>query len=185
MRRGLDILYRASGLLAALFVVGIAAIVALQVALNTADYALSQFRGEPLGLLIPSYTDFTGYFLAASAFLALAGTFRAGQHIRVEILIGRLGARARQRAELWCLFIAFCAAAYATYYVGLLAYDAWRFGDKSTGMIPVPLWLPQSSLVFGLFVFALSLADAYARALRPGTRAEPDSDLDRASGIYG
>ena len=134
MRHGLDILYRASGFLAALFVVGIAAIVAAQVAANTSDYALALFRGEPLGLLIPSYTDFTGYFLAASAFLALAGAFRAGQHIRVGIVIDRLGARARQRAELWCIFIAFCAAAYATFYAGLLAYDAWRFGDRSTGM---------------------------------------------------
>lgn len=185
MRRGLDFLYRASGFLAALFVVGIAAIVALQVALNTADYALALFRGDPLGFLIPSYTDFTGYFLAAGAFLALTGTFRAGQHIRVEILIGRLGAGTRQRVELWCLFVAFCASSYATYYVGLLTYDAWRFGDKSTGMIPVPLWLPQSSLVLGLFVFALALADAYVQALRPKAPAVPGSDLDRASRIYG
>jgi TRAP-type C4-dicarboxylate transport system permease small subunit len=185
MRRGLDVLYRASGFLAALFVVGIAAIVALQVALNTADFALGLFRGDPLGLLIPSYTDFTGYFLAAGAFLALAGTFRAGQHIRVEIVVGRLGARARQRVELWCLFVAFCASAYATYYVGLLAYDAWRFGDKSEGMVPVPLWLPQSSLVIGLFVFALALVDAYVRALRPAAPAEPGGDLDRASRTYG
>ena len=181
MRRVLNVLYRASGGAAALFLVAIAVVVLLQVGANVVDFAVRAAGGEPPSLLVPSYADFTGYFLAASSFLALAPTFRAGEHIRVELLIGELGPARRQVAELWCLFVAFCLCAYITYYVSRLAYEAWRFGDKSEGIVPVPLWIPQSGLLLGLAVLAIALLDAYVGVLRRSTGKAPAAAGDPAT----
>ena len=52
--------------------------------LNLIDRISSLLTGQAIGLTIPSYADFTGFFLAASSFFALAHTHREGGHIRVS-----------------------------------------------------------------------------------------------------
>ena len=77
MRRLLDLIYRASGAVAALFLVAICVVVLLQVGANLIDALIKLFGGEPLGLVIPSYAEFAGFFLAGSSFFALAYTLRS------------------------------------------------------------------------------------------------------------
>lgn len=76
MRAALDFVYRAAGGLAAVFIVAIVAIVFAQVCLNLADKISVAMTGQGVGLTIPSYSDFTGFFLAGSSFLALAYALR-------------------------------------------------------------------------------------------------------------
>ena len=87
LRRALDALYRLSGALAALFLVAICAIVLLQVGANCIDKIAEWTTGAPIGLVVPSYAEFAGFFLAASSFLALAWTLRHGGHIRVSLFV--------------------------------------------------------------------------------------------------
>lgn len=97
MRRVLDTLYRAAGGLAALFILAIVVLVFAQVGLNLADKITVGLTGKGLGVTIPSYADFTGFFLAAASFLALAYTLRAGGHIRVSLVTQALGSAAATR----------------------------------------------------------------------------------------
>ena len=78
MRRSLDALYRLSGALAAVFLAGICLLVVLQVGANIIDAIIRQVSGEPLGLLVPSYAEFTGFFLVAATFFccAISGSIR-------------------------------------------------------------------------------------------------------------
>ncbi|MEI8632394.1 TRAP transporter small permease subunit [Vibrio sp. PP-XX7] len=46
--------------------------------------------GRWFGVIIPSSDDFAGFLLAASSFLGLAYTFRAGGHIRVSLFTAHL-----------------------------------------------------------------------------------------------
>ncbi|MEQ9257787.1 MAG: TRAP transporter small permease [Roseovarius sp.] len=166
MRRALDMLYRAAGGLAALFILAIVVLVFAQVCLNFADKVSAAFTGTGLGLTIPSYSDFTGFFLAASAFLALAYTLRAGGHIRVTLLTGRLSTGAARGFDVLATATALAMSAFGTWYMVLLVMESHEFGDKSSGMVSVPLWIPQLPVAFGLAILTLALADELVGLLR-------------------
>ena len=178
MRSFLDLLYRISGALAAVFMVAIAVVVLLQVTLNLADEVVRWLTGAPIGLVIPSYAEFAGFFLAASSFMALAYALRGGAHIRVTLVIQHLRPRPRRAIELWCVFLGGCLAAYFTYYTIGLVVESAAFGDKSIGIVPVPLWIPQLPLALGLLVLTIALVDEYFAILKGA-----DPIYDRADGI--
>lgn len=166
MRRTLDFIYRAAGGLAAFFILAIVGLVFAQVGLNLADKIAAGLFDSGIGLTIPSYADFTGFFLAASTFLALAYTLRAGGHIRVTLVIGRLPTGAQRGFEILAVAIALGMSAFATWYVILLVHESLAFGDRSAGMISVPLWVPQLPVALGLAVLTLALADELVGLLR-------------------
>ena len=166
MRRMLDGLYALSGWAAALSVVAIAALVAAQVSLNLADKVLGGLGLPRLGVTIPSYADFTGFFLAAASFLALAATFRAGGHIRVTLLTARLKGAAGRVVEVFAVTLAAAATLYFTWFTALLVLESRAYGDMSSGMVAVPIWIPQSAMLAGLAVLSVALIDELAGLLR-------------------
>jgi TRAP-type C4-dicarboxylate transport system permease small subunit len=177
MLRALDALYRASGLLAAVFLVAIAVVVAGQVGLNVVDAVAGWLTGTPIGLVIPSYAEFAGYFLAASSFLGLAFALRAGAHIRVTMLLDRCPGRLRRLMEAACAGIGAAMAGYAAFYTVLLSRDSFVFGDTSPGLVAVPLWLPQAAMAAGLVVLTIALIHAgFDVANGVGDTADTDED---------
>ncbi len=166
MRRSLDFIYQAAGVIAAFFILAIVVLVAAQVVLNLIDKISAGVFGTGLGLTIPSYADFTGFFLVASTFLALAYALRAGGHIRVTLLTSRLPEAARHVVEIVVVLIALGMSAYATWFVGLLVEESLAFGDRSSGMVSVPLWIPQMPVLLGLAILTLALVDELVGLLR-------------------
>src|SRR5690606_19915089 len=104
MKRLLDGLFRASGGLAAVFMVGICTLV------------VAQIVGRMMGVLVPSADEFAGYCLAASSFLALAYTLRTDSHIRVTLLLGRVPPQHRAWIEIVCVFAGLVVSLYLTYF---------------------------------------------------------------------
>jgi TRAP-type C4-dicarboxylate transport system permease small subunit len=166
MRRTLDRLYAVSGALAAVFLFAICAIAVGQVGANIWNALTKYLTGESAGWVIPSYAEIGGFFLAAATFLALAYTLRHGGHIRVTLAIRHLSGRRRRITELWCVFLAGCFSAYATFYVIRLVVDSIEFGDVSVGIVPIPLYVPQLGLAIGLVVLTVALIDEYVSILR-------------------
>ncbi len=166
MRKALNTIYLGSGVAAAIFIAGITVLVFLQVCLNLADKIYSAVFGSGLGLSIPSYSDFTGFFLAAASFLALAYTLRAGGHIRVTIITGLLPASLQRAFEAFALFVGFAMTAYATYYMFGLVHESIEFADMSSGMISIPVWVPQVPVLVGLVILTIALADELVLVLR-------------------
>ncbi|CAM5765095.1 TRAP transporter small permease [Bosea minatitlanensis] len=164
IRRTLDLLYLAAGYLAGLFLI---VIFGLMMLLSI---------GRQINLNVPSGDDFTAWSLVAMAFLGLAHTFKRGEMIRVGLLLERLHGRRRRGAELTALTVAAAFIAYFTWQAGRLAYDSWRFFDMSTGVISVPLWIPQSGMVVGLAILLVAIAEEWlivARGGRPSYEPEP------------
>ena len=159
MRRCLDTLYKASGWLAAIFIALICLLVVAQVSLNLIDRISMVLTGTAIGLTIPSYSDFTGFFLAAASFLALAHTLREGGHIRVTLVIGNFPRSVRRIVEVWCVGAAAVIALYFTWYTALLVMESYSYHDLSTGMVAVPLWIPQCGMLLGLFMLDVALLD--------------------------
>ena len=159
MRKVLNGIYLASGWLAAGCIAAICALVVLQVGLNLIDRVSTIITGTAVGLTIPSYADFTGFFLAAASFLALAHTLKQGSHIRVTLLISNLPAKVGRALEFWSISVAAAISCYFTWYTGALVRDSYMFHDLSPGMIAVPLWIPQSAMLAGLIILSLALVD--------------------------
>lgn len=161
IRKKLDSLYNAGGYLAAFFLVTICLLVVVQVSFNCIDRLSTLITGTAIGLTIPSYADFTGFFLASASFLALAYTMRNGSHIRVTLIFSNLSAPIQNVVETLCLFFAASVSLYFTAYTGYLVYESFIYNDLSSGMIAIPIWIPQSSMLLGLALLSLSLVDDF------------------------
>jgi TRAP-type C4-dicarboxylate transport system permease small subunit len=166
VRAFLNGLYRLSGGLAAASIVGICALVAAQVMLNAVDRVAALLTGEAIGMTIPSYADFTGFLLSSATFLALAYTLRMGGHIRVTLVLQNLPTRPRVAVEAWCLAAACGLSGYFAWYTAGLVRESHAFGDVSSGMVAVPLWIPQTAMLAGLIVLTIALADELQAVLR-------------------
>jgi TRAP-type C4-dicarboxylate transport system permease small subunit len=178
MRAALDWLYRVSGALAAVLLVAICIIVLLQVGANLIDKVVGWIGRTPPGLLVPSYSEFAGFFLAAASFLALAYTLRAGDHIRVSLIVHHLPPKVKRAADAWCTAVAGLLTGYFTWHAAGLVWESWRFNDLSPGIVPVPLWVPQAPLAFGLAVLTIALADDFVCLLRGGSPAFDKNERD-------
>ena len=168
MRRILDRLYTWSGYIGAGFIAAICVVVFAQVVLNAIDRVTKILTGSAIGLTIPSYSDFTGFFLTAASFFALAYALREGAHIRVTLVIQHTTGKLRQTIEFFCVLLALSVAAYFCWYTALLVFESYSYNDLSSGIIAVPIWIPQSSMVLGLAILSIALLDDLITVLRGG-----------------
>jgi TRAP-type C4-dicarboxylate transport system permease small subunit len=159
LRSSLNRLYLGGAWLAAGFIAAICLLVVCQVCLNLLDRLSGLFTGQAIGLTIPSYADFTGFFLVAASFLALAYTLKTGGHIRVSLVITNLNKKVRHLFEIWCLLLASAVAVYFSWYTFSLVRDSYKYHDLSSGMVAVPLWVPQSTMLVGLIILSIALLD--------------------------
>lgn len=155
IRRILDALYTACGILAALCLIALLGIIVLQM--------LARWSG----VTFPGATSYAGYCMAASSFLAFASALNRGAHIRVGLLLNAVG-RHRRWLELWCFAIAATAAWFLARYMMNLVMWSWKLGDVSQGQDATPLWIPQSVVAFGAVVFAIALTDHLLRIVFAG-----------------
>lgn len=148
LRRTLNGLYGLCAVLAAVCLAGIALIV------------LAGAIGRLIGVVVPSANAIAGYLVAASTFLALAPTLRSGGHIRVELFISRLGPRTRHWLEAWSLAVAMVLVGYLGYSGIEQVLNSYRFNSISPGLLPIPMWIPQSGMALGLVTMTIALADS-------------------------
>lgn len=178
MRAVLDRFYAATLWASALCLVAIAAMVLAQVLGRVLDGVLKTFGAAPAGFVILSLSEMAGYLLAATSFLALAGTLKAGAHIRVTMLLGGIGDGPRRVMELFAFAAAAAFSAYMTWWVAALAYDSWRNNEISPGLVPVQLVWPQAAMAVGLLALTIALIDEIAIIAtdgRPSFRAAEDA----------
>jgi TRAP-type C4-dicarboxylate transport system permease small subunit len=150
----LDRLYYGSGVLAALCVFGVFAVM------------LAQAFGREGGILVRGADDIVSWLCAAAAFLALGHTFRHGELVRVGLWLERLGPRARRMMELWALTVTALFAAYMLWSVSRFIYESWAFHEVAQGLIKVPIWIPQMSFLAGVAIFFVAVVDELIAVLR-------------------
>ena len=147
MRRLLDLLYDAAAYLAAFFMIGTLAMVALGIVARLGNW------------FIAGTDSYAGYCMAACGFLALAHTLKRNEHIRVTLVLEHAGPRARRALELWALAAATLLAAAFAWYSVRLTFQSWQFNDISTGNDATPLWIPQLAMGLGTLVLLVALVD--------------------------
>jgi TRAP-type C4-dicarboxylate transport system permease small subunit len=104
---------------------------------------------------------YAGYAIAATLFLALPGTLKHGDHIRVTLVMQRLSSRAQNILEYWCLAAASVLSIYLAWFSCRLVWVSFTTHDMSPSADASPLWIPQLVMVLG----CIGLAVAFLHAL--------------------
>jgi TRAP-type C4-dicarboxylate transport system permease small subunit len=185
--RVLDILYLASGIISACFMVGLLLLIVAQMIARWTSIAL------------PGTTEFAGYAMAATSFFALCHALTRGAHIRVSIILN-----ASEFLKRWLdVFAVFGAAVIATYFAryaikanifsemlndrtqGQDQIPEWtvillslpsrglsEWGDamasSSSKLVYTPIWIPQLTMSIGTVLLAIALWDSLYRMLVTG-----------------
>ncbi|MCM3562040.1 MAG: TRAP transporter small permease [Hydrogenophaga sp.] len=154
MRKALDGLYLGAGWLAALFMIGVLAMVLLSIVSRLA------------GFYVPGTDAYAGYAMAGAGFLALAHTLKSHEHIRVTLIIGKLTGGARRGMELWALSVAALMAGALAWFSWRLVWQSHQFHDISTSADATPLWIPQILMGVGCTVLFIALIDEWVLEVR-------------------
>ena len=156
LRFGLDFLYKAAGVMAALCLIAILFLIVIQM--------LARWTGE----VFPGAPNYAGYAMAAASFLAFANALNRGAHIRVSILLNAAGPRTRRILEIWCFAIGTTVMWYFVYYAERFVYWSWKFNDISQGQDRTALWIPQSAMLAGAAILAIALTDNLVHLIATG-----------------
>lgn len=168
VRRALDRVYGAAAWMAALFMIGTLAMILLSIG------------GRLLNFHVRGTDAYAGYCMAAAAFLALAHTFKRGEHIRVTLLLDHAGRSGRHILELWSHVAGlFCAAVLAWFSVRLV-WQSLQFNDISQGTDATPLWIPQLGMAIGSVIFTVAVAEELIATLR-GVKLRVRTAADEAA----
>ncbi len=150
IRRLLDGVYLAGGLVGAGFLFLILVIIIVQM--------IARWTGH----VVPGTTAYAGYSMAAASFFSLAYALNHGAHIRVTLLLVRLG-RHRRIAEIWCFGV-------STFLSGYFCWHAWQavhtsiiINDISQGRDATPLWIPQIAMGMGTTLLFVAFIDHFLR----------------------
>lgn len=179
MRKALDGLYAGALAGACLAMVTIATLVFLQVLGRMADRVADWLGLGRFGLAVPSLAEFGGFLFVATAFLALPYTLRAAGHVRVTLILRFLPPAADRWMTALVLAVAAGLMGFAAWYVGWQMVASYERGSVSYGLIPIPLWLPQSVMTLGIVIFVVALVDELIAVLRGEGAAFRKAELDR------
>lgn len=161
----LEGLYRLGAWGAAICMLAICALVTLQVLLRCLDGLLVMSGASRLGIEIPGVAELAAYLLVGATFLSLAYTFVHHAHIRVTLIISRLPAAVRAWVETVCLMVSLALSGLLVRELIGLVQESLEFNDVSSGMIAIPLWIPQSVLLVGVALLCLALIEALIATL--------------------
>ncbi len=152
LRRVLDAIYLAGGVLGALFLIAILGLIVAQM--------IARWTGQ----VFPGATDYAGYAMAGASFMALAYAMNRGAHIRVNLALTMMGGW-RRHAEIWCYGVGAVIAVFFARYAVRGTYWSHKLKDVSQGLDATPVWIPQLLMSAGACLLALTLIDQFLRLL--------------------
>ncbi len=113
-------------------------------------------------------TEFVGYAVAAMTFLALAYALEEGALIRVNIVLYKLGPRARRVLEIFCAVATLWLTLFIAQWMWFTVSRHITRGTTSPGVVDVPMWIPTGAVFLGIALLALQLGVRLLRLLIGG-----------------
>ena len=169
LRRILDRVYLIGGIIGAGFLLLILLII------------VAQMIARWSGFVLPGSTAYAGYCMAAASFFSLAYALNHGAHIRVTLVLAKMGSY-RRFGEIWCFSI-------ATFFAGYFCWYAWKaiqisrmINDISQGQDATPIWIPQIAMGLGTSLLFIALADNLIRIIFLGAHGIEAETVNSARG---
>ena len=116
---------------------------------------------------IPGATEGTELILPYIVFLALGYTLATGGHVRVTILLSRLGRISKQIAELIDSLIGMAFFGILTYFAWVHFWESFVILEFMMAPIKLPWWVGKFSMPMGFFVIFVQFL---LNALKAGSR---------------
>jgi TRAP-type C4-dicarboxylate transport system permease small subunit len=154
--RALHWLYRASGLLSAICLILICAMIVAQVVARN------------LGSTVRDAEEFAAWAMAAAGFFGLPYALYCGSHIRVEVISRFVPEALHHVMEVIASVIGVLLAAYVAWYCTAFVLESYQFKEVSQGLIPVPMWIPQLPMALGSVLLAVAFLERLVVVLRGG-----------------
>ena len=112
-------------------------------------------------LTIPSWTlDFVEevqvYMVIWAVFLSLGTVTLIDRHVKSDFFINMFPPKLKHGVEVLADVLGLIFSFFAVYFGSVVAYQAWEFGDVSTTMLRIPLWIYFSAFPAGAFVMGLA-----------------------------
>ena len=134
-------IYKISGYIAAIFLILVAV------------FILTGILSRIFNFYIRGLAEYSGYSMAASSFFALAYTFHDKAHIRITLFLEKLSKEKKRFTEIWCLTIASFFSGFLAFYFIKMTIVSINFGERSEGADEILIWIPQTSVAMGSFIF--------------------------------
>jgi TRAP-type C4-dicarboxylate transport system permease small subunit len=103
---------------------------------------------------IPVAWEYSSYLMAACFTFGAAMTLRAGGHIRVTLVLGKLQPPALRLLEVAASLVATCFVGFLATAMARFAWTAFNGGQTSISSGTM-LWIPESVIAFGMVLLAL------------------------------
>lgn len=99
----------------------------------------------------------TVYMFIAASFLAASYAMKKNEHIRVDILLGKLNPGMKRMLETLLMSVSLALFLY----ISKLAFDMFQqsltFNTKDLSLLQVPIWIPQAFVFIGFVLLVLSI----------------------------
>ena len=156
LRRILDQLYLIGGGLGALMIVLICALM------------IWQSIAREFGVSTGAVNDIVSWLCAAAGFFTMAHAFKHGDFVRVTLLLEAVSPKVRRVLEIVSLGIAVVAVAYLAWWACRFTFESWQFHELAQGLLPIPIWIPQSSFAAGSLLLLIAVIDEFVLVVRGG-----------------
>lgn len=121
-----------------------------------AFFITADVLGRGYGGFYSGATDeIAGYVMCLAITWSLAYTLTIDKHVRVDLLLGAVGPKARRTLDWIALALLTAFAIMLAYNCWGLALDSLTIRSKSPGVLQTPIGVPQCAMAFGFTALAL------------------------------
>jgi TRAP-type C4-dicarboxylate transport system permease small subunit len=106
-----------------------------------------------LGFSTEATVELTGYLLALGMSAGLAGTLVQRAHVRIDVVIQKLGVRGRAWMHALALACVVLTASLFSWGAWKLVSESWMLKATDLSSMHTPLWIPQGAWWLGLCLF--------------------------------
>ena len=117
-----------------------------------------------LAFSVPGLYETTELFVVAMVFLGMSCVMRQGRHVRVNLLVDRLGWPWTNIVHVLVLALSILVFALILWQSSKAAYTAWAIGEVRSGLIKYPVWPAKIFVCIGVAVLWARLVVELARA---------------------
>jgi TRAP-type C4-dicarboxylate transport system permease small subunit len=154
---GIDRLGRLDGWIGGLCLAALTCLMLAEVIVRSLSVVVPSIPGD-----IPVAWEYSSYLMAATFTFGAAMTLRAGGHIRVSLLTGRLGPGPRRAVELLLALIGIAFVGFLALAMMSFTWEAFVRG-RTSDTSGTRLWVPAAAITFGMCLLALQFV---ARAIQ-------------------